>query len=110
MINKNEITIVLISHNSEELVIQFIKNFSEKRSSKYVNDRINGGFMVINSKVVKSIKNNQSNFESDTLTFLSKKKQVSAFIHDGFWQCMDTPREKILLENLWRGNAPWKKW
>jgi glucose-1-phosphate cytidylyltransferase len=93
-----------IDHNDN------VKNFSEKRSSKYVNDRINGGFMVINSKVVKSIKNNQSNFESDTLTFLSKKKQVSAFIHDGFWQCMDTPREKILLENLWRGNAPWKKW
>jgi glucose-1-phosphate cytidylyltransferase len=93
-----------IDHNDN------VKNFSEKRSSKYVNDRINGGFMVINSKVVKSIKNNQSNFESDTLTFLSKKKQVSAFIHDGFWQCMDTPREKILLENMWKKNPPWKKW
>ena len=87
-----------------------VKNFSEKRSSKVVKDRINGGFMVIDPKVVKSIKNDQSNFESDTLTLLAKKKQVSAFIHDGFWQCMDTPREKILLENMWKKSAPWKKW
>ena len=57
--------------------------------------------MVINSKVVKSIKNNQSNFESDTLTFLSKKKQVSAFIHDGFWQCMDTKRDHDVLKKIW---------
>ena len=66
--------------------------------------------MVIDSSVAKLIKNNQSNFESDTLTLLSKKKQVSAFIHDGFWQCMDTPREKIMLENMWKKNPPWKKW
>ena len=87
-----------------------VKNFSEKRSSKATKDRINGGFMVIDSSVAKLIKNNQSNFESDTLTLLSKKKQVSAFIHDGFWQCMDTPREKIMLENMWKKNPPWKKW
>ncbi|MDB3890011.1 glucose-1-phosphate cytidylyltransferase [Candidatus Pelagibacter sp.] len=93
-----------IGHNNN------VKNFSEKKSSKITKDRINGGFMVIDPSAVKLIKNNQSNFESDTLTLLSKKKQISAFIHDGFWQCMDTPREKILLEDLWRGNAPWKKW
>ena len=87
-----------------------VKNFSEKRSSKVIKDRINGGFMVIDPTVVKSLKNDQSNFESDTLTLLAKKKQVSAFIYDGFWQCMDTPREKILLENMWKKNAPWKKW
>ena len=87
-----------------------VKNFSEKRSSKVIKDRINGGFMVIDPKVVKSIKNDQSNFESDTLNILAKKKEISAFIHDGFWQCMDTPREKILLENMWKKNAPWKKW
>ena len=87
-----------------------VKNFSEKRSSKVVKERINGGFMVIDSRVVKSLKNNQSDFESDTLTHLAKKKQVSAFIHDGFWQCMDTPREKILLENIWKKNPSWKKW
>ena len=87
-----------------------VKNFSEKRNSKVVKDRINGGFMVIDPTVLQLIKNDQSNFESDTLTLLAKKKQVSAFIHDGFWQCMDTPREKILLENLWKKKAPWKKW
>ena len=87
-----------------------VKNFSEKRGSKMINDRINGGFMIINSSVVKLIKKNQSSFESDTLTYLAKKKQVAAFIHNGFWQCMDTPREKILLENIWKKNPPWKKW
>ena len=91
-----------IDHNNT------VKNFSEKRSSKVIKDRINGGFMVIDPKVVKSIKNDQSNFESDTLNILAKKKEISAFIHDGFWQCMDTPREKILLENMWKKNAPWK--
>ena len=87
-----------------------VKNFSEKRSSKAVKDRINGGFMVIDPTVLKLIKKNKTNFESDTLTFLAKKKQVSAFIHDGFWQCMDTPREKIMLENMWKKSPPWKKW
>ena len=73
-----------------------VKNFSEKkRSRKVVKDRINGGIMVIDPAVIKSIKNDKSNFEADTLTLLAKKKQVSAFIHDGFWQCMDTPREKF---------------
>ena len=66
--------------------------------------------MVIDPAVIKLIKNDKSNFEADTLTLLSKKKQVSAFIHDGFWQCMDTPREKILLEDMWKNNAPWKNW
>jgi glucose-1-phosphate cytidylyltransferase len=93
-----------IGHNNN------VKNFSEKKSSKITKDRINGGFMVIDPSAVKLIKNNQSNFESETLTLLSKKKQISAFIHDGFWQCMDTPREKILLENMWKKNPPWKKW
>ena len=87
-----------------------VKNFSEKRSRKVVKDRINGGFMVIDPAVIKLIKNDKSNFEADTLTLLAKKKQVSAFIHDGFWQCMDTPREKILLEDMWKNNAPWKNW
>lgn len=74
-------------------------------------NRINGGYMVVEPEVFKYIKNDECVFEKDILPFLAEKGEVGAFLHDGFWQCMDTKREKEKLEELWQsGRAPWKQW
>ena len=59
---------------------------------------INGGFMIFNNKIFKYLKNDQTYLERDPLEKLSNKGQLYAFKHSGFWQCMDTLRDKELLE------------
>ena len=59
---------------------------------------INGGFMIFSSKIFKYLKNDQTYLERDPLENLSKKGELYAFKHSGFWQCMDTLRDKELLE------------
>jgi glucose-1-phosphate cytidylyltransferase len=72
---------------------------------------INGGFFVLSPKVLEFIDNDQSSWEGEPLSKLAESDQMMAFEHDGFWQPMDTLREKNLLEELWlNGNAPWKIW
>ncbi len=85
-------------------------NFTEKRKEN--GGWINGGFMVLNKKTFDYIKNGDKTiFESDVLEKLSKNKQLAAFKHKGFWQCLDTMRDKILLDKLYEnGNAPWILW
>jgi len=88
-----------------------IKSFDEK-SIKNKN-MINGGFMIMNKKIFKFIKPNINSlvFESDILPKIVKKQELMAYKHDGFWQCMDNIREKIILENIWNTKkAPWKIW
>ena len=73
--------------------------------------RINGGFFVLQPSVLDRIAGDDMPFENEPLTGLARDRQLAAFIHDGFWQPMDTLREKNQLEALWAsGNAPWKKW
>lgn len=70
---------------------------------------INGGFFVLNKKIFNYIKNDKTIFEKQPLESLSKKKELVSFKHNGFWQCMDTMREKLLLNKIWKeGKAPWK--
>jgi glucose-1-phosphate cytidylyltransferase len=72
---------------------------------------INGGFMVCEPGVFKYLAGDDSSLEADALENLAADKQLVAFRHESFWQCMDTMREVRLLEGLWRGgNAPWKTW
>jgi glucose-1-phosphate cytidylyltransferase len=72
---------------------------------------INGGFFVLSPKCIDLIAGDQSSWEGEPLTRLAADGQLMAFEHEGFWQPMDTLREKNLLENLWAtGRAPWKKW
>ena len=72
---------------------------------------INGGFFVLNQKVVERIDGDATSFEAEPLTGLAREGQLKAWFHDGFWQPMDTLRDKIQLENLWAsGNPPWKVW
>ena len=72
---------------------------------------INGGFMVLNKKIFKYLKDDFTVWEKEPLENLSKENQLVAFKHDGFWHPMDTMRDKVYLENLWDKNkAPWKLW
>lgn len=72
---------------------------------------INGGFMVLEPAVFDYLEGDASSLESDALENLAADKQLAAYRHEDFWQCMDTLREVKLLESLWRGGSPpWKVW
>jgi glucose-1-phosphate cytidylyltransferase len=72
---------------------------------------INGGFFVLDPKVIERIDNDKSSWEGEALTGLARDGQLAAYKHDGFWQPMDTLREKNMLNDLWNtGKAPWKVW
>ena len=72
---------------------------------------INGGFMVMEPKVLDYISSDQTNLEAQVLEQLAHENELAAYRHDDFWQCMDTLRDKRQLENLWQdGSAPWKNW
>ena len=72
---------------------------------------INGGFFVLSPKVFDEILYDKWMFEREPIESLTAKKQVQAFFHRGFWQSMDTLRDKSYLEQLWSaGKAPWKTW
>jgi glucose-1-phosphate cytidylyltransferase len=72
---------------------------------------INGGFFVLSPKCIEFIAYDQTSWESEPLTRLASENQLMAFTHNGFWQPMDTLREKNLLEDLWSsGKAPWRTW
>lgn len=72
---------------------------------------INGGFFVLSPQCLDLIEGDSSIWESQSLVSLAELDQLRAFSHDGFWQPMDTLREKNLLEDLWAQNtAPWKVW
>lgn len=72
---------------------------------------INGGFFVLSPRVLDFIDGDQSSWEGEPLTKIASIGEMMAFEHQGFWQPMDTLREKNLLEDLWAsGKAPWKVW
>ena len=72
---------------------------------------INGGFFVLSPKVFSLIPSDDTVWESAPLEALAERKQLKAFLHNGFWQPMDTLRDKNHLEELWQsGKAPWKVW
>lgn len=72
---------------------------------------INGGFFVLSPKVLDYIDSDQSAWEVETIAKISQDRELMAYEHKGFWQPMDTLREKNLLEELWlHGRAPWKNW
>lgn len=80
-----------------------VQDFLEKPRSQ---DWINGGFFVLNNEVIHEIEN--GSFEENTLTKLALERKLSAYKHDGYWQCMDTYREYLELNKLWsEGTAPW---
>ena len=86
-----------------------VKSFREKTNLD--GDLINIGFMIMEPKIFEYIDGDNTPFEVEPLNNLVRDNQLNAYIHKGYWQCMDTLREKEKLEKLWNsGNAPWKIW
>ena len=88
---------------------QHITSFKEK--PKGDGSRINGGFFVLSPSVIDLIRDDNTVWEREPLERLAESGQLKAFSHQGFWQPMDTLRDKKHLEELWAGGvAPWKVW
>ena len=86
-----------------------IKKFVEK--PKGDNQWVNGGFFVLNKKIFKYLKNSESVWEKEPLEKLAEDSELMSYKHNGFWQPMDTLRDKILLDKLWNeSKAEWKIW
>ena len=86
-----------------------VKSFKEK--PKGDGAMINGGFFVLSPKVLERITGDSCVWEQEPLNGLAEEGQLMAFEHEGFWQPMDTLRDKIHLEELWQsGKAPWQNW
>lgn len=86
-----------------------VRSFKEK--PKGDGAMINGGFFVLSPSVLNYIPGDQSTWEQEPLNTLAESGQLMAYEHAGFWQPMDTLRDKQLLESLWAaGKAPWKMW
>ncbi|MEO6854160.1 MAG: glucose-1-phosphate cytidylyltransferase [Rhodoferax sp.] len=91
------------------MVGDVVQGFTEKPRGD--GGLINGGFFVLSPKVLQRIAGDDTSWEQEPLTSLATEGQLMAFEHTGFWQPMDTLREKNLLEELWlSGKAPWKRW
>lgn len=92
-----------------DLVKDMVNSFMEK--PKGDGAMINGGFFVLSPKVIDYITDDQTIWEREPLERLAQEGDLAAFQHHGFWQPMDTLRDKSLLEDLWSsGKAPWKVW
>ncbi|MDX2188764.1 MAG: glucose-1-phosphate cytidylyltransferase [Bacteroidota bacterium] len=95
-----------------------ILNFGENDSVKGFLEKpkgdgawINGGFFVCEPKVCSYIKDDSTIFEREPLETIAAEGEMKAYKHEGFWQCMDTMRDKAKLQELWdSGNAPWRIW
>lgn len=86
-----------------------VENFREKPKENEA--MINAGFFVLSPKVIDYIADDSVAWENEPLERLAEEGDLAAFHHHGFWQPMDTLRDKVLLEDLWQsGQAPWKTW
>ena len=86
-----------------------VRQFQEKPDGDHA--WINGGFFVLQPDVLQWIVSDDTSFEADVLPRLALAGELTAYKHQGFWQPMDTLRDKVRLETLWEtGQAPWKVW
>jgi len=86
-----------------------IKDFQEKPEGDGA--WINGGFFVLSPRVLEFISDDSTVWEREPMERLAREDQFQAYFHEGFWQPMDTLRDKVQLEELWqRGQAPWRTW
>jgi glucose-1-phosphate cytidylyltransferase len=92
-----------------ELDGELVSEFSEKPQAR--EGWINGAFFVLEPQVIDYIDNDMTHWEREPLERLAADGQLMAYRHESFWQCMDTLRDRVLLESMWAsGNAPWKTW
>jgi len=110
---KSMVTVTAIQPTSKYGILSFdgprVTDFREKPPE--VGSWINGGFFVVSPEAIDYIESDETHWEHAPLTQLVKEGSVTAYQHGGFWQCMDTLRDKRLLEELWSTReAPWKIW
>jgi glucose-1-phosphate cytidylyltransferase len=91
-----------------ELDGEVVREFSEK--PQLGEGWINGAFFVLEPGVFDYIDGDLTHWEREPLERLAKEGELMAYRHDSFWQCMDTLRDRILLDELWANGAPWKVW
>jgi glucose-1-phosphate cytidylyltransferase len=85
-----------------------VADFREKPAGEHF---INGGYFVCDRSVGDRIEGDRTTFEAEPLAGVAREGRLAAFRHTGFWQCMDTHRESVMLSEMWKsGNAPWKRW
>jgi glucose-1-phosphate cytidylyltransferase len=111
--NKKKATMTAIQPAGRFGAIDIKSNLVDEFVEKPAGDGnwINGGFMVCEPEVLDLIKDDSTIFEQYPLLTLSKRKELAAYRHNGFWQCMDTLRDKTMLNELWdQDKAPWKSW
>ncbi len=95
----------LVLHEEQDIIMHF------QEKLKGDGAWINGGFFVLEPEVLNYIEGDAISWEKEPLTRLAAEKKLAAYRHTGFWQPMDTLRDKIYLEKLWSSNqAPWKVW
>jgi glucose-1-phosphate cytidylyltransferase len=87
---------------------ELVSHFTEKPQAG--EGWINGGFLVCEPPVFDYLEGDHTSFERDLLERLAADRQLAAYRHPDFWQCMDTMRDVEILEDLWRTGAPWKLW
>ena len=86
-----------------------VRSFREKRSVD--GTPINDGYMVLEPDVFDYLIDDTTVFENVALEQLASEGQLMSYVHDGYWQCMDSIREREILDKIWKkGNAPWKSW
>lgn len=86
-----------------------ITDFREKENAN--GSRVSAGYMVLEPDVFNYIEGDETVFEKEPLQKLAEEGELMAYKYNGFWQCMDTKREKDMLEKMWaEGNCPWKTW
>lgn len=92
-----------------EIQDNIVRSFEEKPDGD--GSWINGGFFILSKKTLGLIEGDDTMWEQGPLMALAREGQLAAYHHGGFWQCMDTLRDKQLLERLWSaGEAPWRLW
>ena len=95
----------IVSINDNKEIFEFEEKPNEHKGW------INGGFFVLNKSALEYVSKDEDVWEQDALKLLSAEKELKAFEHKGFWKAMDTQKDKVYLEELWKNNnAPWKKW
>lgn len=106
------LTLTAVQPNVKYGIVKFSKknNIINKFEEKPKKHFVSGGFFVVSKEIFKYIKNSKSIFEFDCLPSLAQKKMIVGYKHSGFWHSLDTMKDKINLNKLWKkGNVPWSK-
>jgi len=109
--NKKIATLTAVKYKNPKGILKFGKSSIVKKIKEKPVEYINGGFFVLSNKIFQYLKNSKTIFEKYSFPKLSKKNQLIAFKHNGFWACMDTVREKKELNKIYKSKqTAWKVW